>query len=67
MSICYKWIYEFNHSKSGIGTSGESKQQHFEPMKNREWLLGDTTVDEFYEYKNSWRVEKLDGLVFLKC
>ena len=56
MSICYKygikWKYEFNHSKSGIVTFGESKPQHFESMKNRVLLLGDTTVDELYEYKN---------------
>ena len=31
---------------------GESKPQHFESMKNRMWLLGDTIVDELYEYKN---------------
>ena len=56
MSICYKygikWRYEFNHSKSGIVTYGESKPQHFESMKNRVWLLGDTIVDELYECKN---------------
>ena len=56
MSLCYKygikWRYEFNHSKSGIVTFGESKPQHFESMKNRKWLLGDTIVDELYEYKN---------------
>ena len=56
MSICYKygikWRYVFNHSKSGIVTFGESKPQHFESMKNREWLLGDTIADELYEYKN---------------
>ena len=56
MSICYKygikWRYEFNHSKSGIVTFGESKPKHFESMKNHEWLLGDTVVDELYEYKN---------------
>ena len=56
MSICYrygvKWRYEFNHSKSGIVTFGESKPQHFESMKNRMWLLWDTIVDELYEYKN---------------
>ena len=53
MIICYKygikWRYEFNHSKSGIVTYGESKPQHFESMKNRVWLLGDTVVDELYE------------------
>ena len=56
MSICHKygikWRYEFNHSKSRIVTFGESKTQHFESMKNRVWLLGDTIVDELYEYKN---------------
>ena len=56
MSICYKygvkWRYESNHSKSGIVTFGESKPQHFESIKNRVWLLGDTIVDELYEYKN---------------
>ena len=56
MSICYKygikWRNEFNHSKSGIVTFGESKPQYFESMKNHEWLLGDTIVDELYEYKN---------------
>ena len=56
MSIFYKygikWRYEFNHSKSGIVTFGESKPQHFEFMKNRVWLSGDTIVDELYEYKN---------------
>ena len=35
-----------------IVTFGESKPQHFESMKNRVWLLGDTIVDELYEYKN---------------
>ena len=56
MSICYKygitWRYEFNHSKSGIVTFGESKPQHFESIKNRVWLLGNTLTDELYEYKN---------------
>ena len=56
MSICYKygikWRYEFNHSKSGIVTFGESKPRHFESIKNCVWLLGDTIVDELYEYKN---------------
>ena len=57
MSIRYKygikWRYEFNDSKSGIVTFVESKPQHFESMKNRVWLLRDTTVDdELHEYKN---------------
>ena len=55
MSTCYKygikWRYESSHFKSGIVTSGESTPQHFESIKNREWLFGDTTVDKLYEYK----------------
>ena len=55
ISICYKygikWRYEFNHSKCGIVIFGESKPQH-ESMENRVLLLGDTIVDELYEYKN---------------
>ena len=34
---------------------GETKPQHFESLRNREWPLGDTKVEagveEFYEYK----------------
>ena len=55
MGMCYKystkWRYEFNHIKSGVVTYGETKPVHFEEMKEREWILGDGTVDELYEYK----------------
>ena len=36
----------------GIVTFGETKLQHFESSKNCEWFLGDTKVEELYEYKN---------------
>ena len=56
MGMCYKyctkWRYEFNHTKSGVVTYGETKPAHFEEMKEREWILGDGTVDELYAYKN---------------
>ena len=39
-----KWRSDFNHSKSGVVTFGETKPHHFESLKNREWLLGDTKV-----------------------
>ena len=56
MNICnrygIKWRYDFNHSKSGIVTFGETKPQHFESSRNRECFLGDTKVEEVYEYKN---------------
>ena len=56
MNICNRygisWRYAFNHSKSGIVTFGETKLQHSESLKNREWFLGDTKVEELYEYKN---------------
>ena len=47
-----KWRYEFNHTESGVVTYGETKPVHFEEMKEREWILGDATVDKFYEHKN---------------
>ena len=66
MSICYKygikWRYEFNHSKRGILTFGESKPQHFESMKNRVSLLGDTIVDDIYEDKNFGVLKNYLGL-----
>ena len=56
MSMYYKystkWRYEFNHTKSCVVTYGETKTVHFEEMKEREWILGDDTVDELYEYRN---------------
>ena len=56
IGMCYKystkWRYEFNHTKSGVVTYGETKPVHFEEMKERERILGDDTVDELYEYKN---------------
>ena len=56
VGMCYKystkWRYEFNHTKSDVVTYGETKPIHFEEMKEREWILGDGTVDELYKYKN---------------
>ena len=43
---------------------GESKPQHFESMKNREWLLADIIVDELYEYKNLGVPKNYVGLIF---
>ena len=47
MSICYKYGSIIPRVEFG-----ESKPQHSESMKNRVLLLGDTIVDELYEYKN---------------
>ena len=33
-------------------TFGETKPHHSETLKNCEWLLGDTKVEELYEYKS---------------
>ena len=56
MNICNRYgikrRYHFNHSKSGVVTFGETKPHHFLSLKNREWLLGDTKVEELYEFKN---------------
>ena len=48
------WRYEFNHSKDGVVTFaiGESKPLHCKSMKERQWAVGDDTVEEHYEYKN---------------
>ena len=56
LNICHQysviWRYEFNHTKSGVVTFGETKPIHSRLMKERDWTLGDTKVDELYEYKN---------------
>ena len=65
MNICncygIKWRYGFNHSKSGVVTFVATKPHHFESLKNREWLLGDTKVEELYEYKNLGVLENYVG------
>ena len=33
-------------------TYGETNPVHFDEMKGHEWILGDGTVDEFYEHKS---------------
>ena len=35
-----------------VVTFGETKPIHSRLMKEREWTLGDTKVDELYEYKS---------------
>ena len=56
MNICFDYgvrlRYEFNNSKSGIVTFGETKAQHFISMNKRSWVLGSETVEEPYECKN---------------
>ena len=56
MNICHKysvtWRYEFNHLKSGVITFGEAKSVHSRLLTDRDWLLGETTVNELFEYKN---------------
>ena len=56
MNICFdydvRWRYEFNNSKSGIVTFGETKSQHFISVNKRSWVLGSETMEELYKYKN---------------
>ena len=47
-----KWRYEFNHNKSGVVVSGESKIQHAKNMLSRKFNLGLDVVKERKEYKN---------------
>ena len=56
MQMCYcyslKWRYEFNNSKIGVVTFGETRVVHCDSMKRCEWILGGEIVDELYEYQN---------------
>ena len=54
MCCCYslKWRYEFNNSKSGVVTFGETRVVHCYSMKRHEWVLGGEIADELYKYKN---------------
>ena len=65
MQICYdyslKWRYEFNHSKSGVVTFGETRLVHCIAMKERKWILGNDNVKELYEYKNLGVVKNYIG------
>ena len=47
-----QWRYEFNHTKGGVVTFGESKPLHLAAMQSRKWVVGDDNVDELYKYKN---------------
>ena len=71
MNLCYaysiKWRYEFDHVKSGIVTSGESKRVHSEAMKERIWVLGGESVTELYEYKNLGVVKNYIGSILHQC
>ena len=63
MDMCHqysiKWRYEFNHTKWGVVTFGESKALHFQCMNEWEWKLGNDIVDDVYEYKNLGILKKL--------
>ena len=65
MNICYeysvKWRYEFNHAKSGVVTFGEAKRVHCQFMNERDWVLGNDSVDELYEYKSLGVVKNYIG------
>ena len=65
MNICYeysvKWRYEFNHVKSSIVTFGEAERVHCQSMKERDWVLGNDSVDELYKYKNLGVVKNCIG------
>ena len=56
MTKCFRyslqWRYDFNQTKSGVVTFGESKLLHLAAMQSQKWVLGDDNVDELYEYKN---------------
>ena len=69
MNICHTygitWRHEFDHTKSGVVPFGETKPIHSQLLKKRKWILGDSVVDELYEYKKSWGIEELCALLCL--
>ena len=56
MNICHAygktWRYKFNHTKSGVVTFGETKPIHSQLIRERKWILGESVVDELFEYKS---------------
>ena len=66
MDMCHqysiKWRYEFNHTKCGVVTFGESKTLHFRSVLERVWKLGNDIVDEVYEYKDLGTLKNFVGL-----
>ena len=49
--LLYKLFSELG-IKCDVVTFGETIPHHFESLKNREWLQGDTKVEELCKYKN---------------
>ena len=43
---------EFNQTKSGVVTFGETKPIHSQLMRECEWMLGEFVVNKLFEYKN---------------
>ena len=46
------WRYEFNHTKSGAATFGETKEIQSQLIREREWMLRDSVIHDLFEYKN---------------
>ena len=65
MNLCYeysiRWRYEVHNDKSSIVNFGETKRIHCQSSKQRNWVLGNETVDERYEYKNLGVVKNYIG------
>ena len=56
ISIAYQyscnWRYEFNYDKTAVVTFGESLACHSKAVKQRDWNVGPTHIDERDEYTN---------------
>ena len=56
ISIAYQyscdWRYEFNYDNTSVVTFGESLACHSKAMKQRNWHVGPTHIDERDEYIN---------------
>ena len=47
-----KWRYEFNNTKHGTVTYGESQSLHFANMQEGSWIEHIQTVDELHKCKS---------------
>ena len=59
-------VYKNGLLNSGVVIFGECKPAHYENMNEREWLLGDESVDELCEYKNLGAVKTIRLLFLLQ-
>ena len=49
------WCYEYNETKSGVVTFGETRPQYFVQKHKRSWTLGEKVAEE-HHYNGIWEL-----------